>query len=136
LLVADKPETAETPAEKTAAVAQAPAAEKAQPAKTAVQTAALTAPSLAPKQPQLVAGSVRYGMAGRSELMGRGAGPVYNLKGNGPRGQSGDVDTLIKQVGTMVEGAQQQIDSSTMDEKAKAKLKQDVQGAVSNVPAQ
>ena len=121
--------------ERTAAfIANAPAPAK--PQTTAAAAPAAAAPAAAPQQQHLAAvGSVRYGMAGRSELMGRGAGPVYNLKGNS-ESQGGDVNTLIRQVGPMVQAAEQQVDQSDMDAASKAALKQNIQSATAGIPAQ
>jgi hypothetical protein len=102
---------------------------------TASAPAAHAAPAAVPQAHLAAVGSVRYGMAGRSELMGRGAGPVYNLKG-ASNSQPGDVNTLIKQVGPMVQAAEQQVDQSTMDDAAKAALKQNIQSATAGIPAQ
>lgn len=80
------------------------------------------------------AGGVHYGMASRSELMGRGAGPVYNLKGGGgAAGSAADVNTLIKQAATVVEGAQGAMDAAPMDDQTRSEMKARMQSATSGL---
>lgn len=53
--------------------------------------------------------AVRYGVTSREELMGRGAGPVYNLKGQVPLAEAGyEPDKIREHTRTMVEQSRQQ----------------------------
>ena len=127
--------TAEAGGERSSAFAAA-AKDAPAPAKAAQSQSAADKPA-----PTMVAthltGSVHYGMAGRSELMGRGAGPVYNLKGSSGGGASAaDVNNLIKQAATVVQSADAAMDAAPMDEQSKRDLKARMNGASAGITGQ
>lgn len=102
-----------------ATVASAPAA-SAKP-KPIVPKKAFVTPKLDLTNVPSLAATVHYGVSGRSELMGRAAGPVYNFSGrNAAKGQApapGVSGALSK-----VEAAQQQVDDSPLTDSDKAAI--------------
>ena len=81
-------------------------------------------------------GSVRYGTGDRAELMGRGAGPVYNLKSNRAvhAGAVPDMGAIIQQAATIIEGARGQIEKSALDPKSKAQALSSLHSAEAGLP--
>ena len=61
-------------------------------------------------------GTIRYGTSSRSELMGRGAGPVYNFKSNsGAAGSSqlpGDIGSGLRQASEQLDQTKKAVDSN------------------------
>lgn len=119
------------------------AASAAKPAKAALAKKAFVAPKLdLSKGTQGALASVHYGVSNRAELMGRAAGPVYNFSGKSAAGQSQAADSQAPSTAgamTQVEAAQQQIDSSGLDDASKAQLKDNlnqVRKVVSGTPQQ
>lgn len=83
-------------------------------------------PFLAPKldlskTQSAVASSVHYGVTGRSELMGRAAGPVYNFSGK-DAGAGQAVQVAAGSMGQQVDAAEAQVDSSGLNDHDKAVL--------------
>ncbi len=83
-------------------------------------------PFLAPKldmsrTQSAVASSVHYGVTGRSELMGRAAGPVYNFSGKSVGGGQSDKVAAGSMMG-QVDAAQAQLDAAPLNDHDKAVL--------------
>lgn len=116
--------------------------------KLAAAKKAFVAPKLDLSKSQgTVASTVHYGVASRSELMGRAAGPVYNFAGKAAGQQKAEVaagsmapDVAAGTAGALqqVDKAQKQLDSSNVAPEDKAKLDQNlnqVRQSVNAVPA-
>ena len=75
-----------------------------------------------------VASTVHYGVSGRSELMGRAAGPVYNFSGNaGAKGGQVAADNASASGALQqVDAVQKQVDASDVPDAEKAKLDKDL----------
>jgi hypothetical protein len=96
-------------------------------------------PFLAPKldlskTQSAVASSVHYGVTGRSELMGRAAGPVYNFSGK-DAGAGQAVQVAAGSMGQQVDAAEAQVDSSGLNDHDKAVLSSQLNKAKQAVTA-
>lgn len=109
LLVTGQPDVPEAD-ERTAAF-QGSAVERQPQVKSAARSGEMApAPAAAESHSRLAeARAVRYGVTTREELMGRGAGPVYNLKGKESLGEQGyEPDKVREHTRTMVEQIREQ----------------------------
>jgi len=121
-----------------ASVAAAPAPEKA--LKVSAKKAPVKKAPLAAEAGAGAIASVQYGATNRSELMGRAAGPVYNMKGSGPRPGSGAVGKMADDVNAKIADLQKQLEAAGMPADQRAKLQKDLEdvtkGAVAPSAAQ
>lgn len=108
-----------------AAVASAPPPEKA--LKVPAKKPAVKKAPLAVEAGSGAIASVHYGATNRSELMGRAAGPVYNMKGAGPRPGSGAVGKMADDVNAKIADLQKQLESVGMPADQRAKLQKDLE---------
>lgn len=69
-----------------------------------------------------VASSVHYGVTSRSELMGRAAGPVYNIKGAKGGGSTGATGKLAEDAEGKIADLRRQLEASGLPEDQRAKL--------------
>ncbi|HXT01152.1 MAG TPA: hypothetical protein VN915_10785 [Elusimicrobiota bacterium] len=78
-----------------------------------------------------VASTVHYGVSGRSELMGRAAGPVYNFSGSSAKsgGQVAADNAAASGALQQVGAAEQQLDASSVPDAQKAQLHQELERA-------
>jgi len=78
-----------------------------------------------------VASTIHYGVSGRSELMGRAAGPVYNFSGGAAKsgGQVAADNAAAAGALQQVDAAEKQIDSSDMTDEQKAQLHRQIEQA-------
>lgn len=78
-----------------------------------------------PKNVGSVASSVHYGVSGRSELMGRAAGPVYNFSGGAAKdgGQVAADNATASGAMRQVDAAERQFEASDASDEDKAKLR-------------
>jgi len=77
--------------------------------------------------------SVHYGVTNRSELMGRAAGPVYNIKGGGAVG-SAPQGKMAEDLNSKVSELKKQLDGSGLPPEARDKLLKDLAEAQKAVP--
>lgn len=78
--------------------------------------------------------SVHYGVTNRSELMGRAAGPVYNIKGGGAVGGSAAQGKMAEDLNSKVADLKKQLDGSGLPPEAREKLLKDLAAAQGAVP--
>jgi len=90
-----------------------------------------------PRSAQAVASMVHYGVSGRSELMGRAAGPVYNFSGGGanPGGRVAADNAAASGALKQMDAAEQQVDASSLPDDQKAQLHQQLDQARAAAPA-
>ena len=74
-----------------------------------------------------LAATVHYGVNRRSELMGRAAGPVYNLKGRGAKTEKIPEENISGQASVKIEEAQKQLEATELEEKDKKGLRNQFQ---------
>ncbi len=92
------------------------------------------APASAPKleaaaADAAVASSVHYGVTSRSELMGRAAGPVYNIKGAKGGASTAATGKLAEDAEGKIAGLRRQLEASGLPEDQRAKLLQELDAA-------
>jgi len=73
--------------------------------------------------------SVHYGVTSRSELMGRAAGPVYNIAGAGKKGGTAATGKLAGETKATLTDLQRQLEASGLPEDQRAKLKKELEDA-------
>lgn len=73
--------------------------------------------------------SVRYGGNSRSELMGRGLGPVYNFKGGAGKGGSGAPGREVDGENAQIVDIQRRIEDSGLSDDQRTKFKKDIDEA-------
>lgn len=78
--------------------------------------------------------SVHYGATSRSELMGRAAGPVYNMKGGG-RQTGGVTGKLAGDVSDKIVEIRRQLEASGLPADQRAKLQKDLDDASKGLEA-
>ncbi len=78
--------------------------------------------------------SVHYGVTNRSELMGRAAGPVYNVKGGGAVGGSAPKGKMAEDLNAKVADLKKQLDGSGLPPEARDRLLKDLAEAQKVVP--
>lgn len=78
--------------------------------------------------------SVHYGVTNRSELMGRAAGPVYNIKGGGAVGGSAPQGKMAEDLNSKVADLKKQLDGSGLPPEARERLLKDLAEAQKAVP--
>lgn len=76
-----------------------------------------------------VASSVHYGVTSRSELMGRAAGPVYNIKGAKGGGSTGATGKLADDAEGRIADLRRQLEASALPEDQRAKLLAELEAA-------
>ena len=111
----------------TSAKATVAAAPAAKPAALPKQGREFVTPKLVAPRNGSIASSVHYGVSSRSELMGRAAGPVYNFKGRGAKKTAPADSKIGGQATTQIKEAQEQVEKSALDEKAKKDLSEQFQ---------
>jgi len=82
--------------------------------------------------------SVHYGVTNRSELMGRAAGPVYNIKGGSGKVGSGATGKMADEVNARIAVIQKQLEAAGLPAEQRTKLQKDLEDAIKGVagPAQ
>jgi len=78
--------------------------------------------------------SVHYGVTNRSELMGRAAGPVYNIKGGGAVGSAAPQGKMAEDLNSKVADLKKQLDGSGLPPEARDKLLKDLAEAQKALP--
>lgn len=76
-----------------------------------------------------VASSVHYGVTSRSELMGRAAGPVYNIKGAKGGGSTGTTGKMAEDADGRMADLRRQLETSGLPEEQRAKLLAELEAA-------
>lgn len=76
-----------------------------------------------------VASSVHYGVTSRSELMGRAAGPVYNIKGAKGGGSAGPTGKLAEDAEGKMADLRRQLEASGLPDDQRAKLLAELEAA-------
>lgn len=74
--------------------------------------------------------SVHYGATSRSELMGRAAGPVYNMKGGGPRPTNAATSKMAGDATAQIADLRKQLDAASLVPEDRAKLQAQLDEAV------
>ncbi|MCM2303327.1 MAG: hypothetical protein NDJ72_01380 [Elusimicrobia bacterium] len=82
-----------------------------------------------------VASSVHYGVTSRSELMGRAAGPVYNIKGAKGGGGSAATGKLADDADGKLADIRRQLEVSGLPDDQRAKLLKDLDVATKRIEA-
>ena len=82
-----------------------------------------------------VASSVHYGVTSRSELMGRAAGPVYNIKGAKGGGGSAATGKLADDADGKLADIRRQLEASGLPDDQRAKLLKDLDVATKRIEA-
>lgn len=77
--------------------------------------------------------SVHYGVTNRSELMGRAAGPVYNIKGGSGKVGSGGMGKMADEVNAKISDLQKQLEAAGLPAEQRAKLQQDLDNVMKGV---
>jgi hypothetical protein len=77
--------------------------------------------------------SVHYGVTNRNELMGRAAGPVYNIKGGSGKGGSGEMGKMAADVNAKISDLQKQLEAAGLPAEHRAKLQQDLDNVMKGV---
>lgn len=70
--------------------------------------------------------SVHYGVTDRSELMGRAAGPVYNIKGNGAAGGQQQMGKMAEDMNSKVSDLKRQLEATGLPADQRDKLIKDL----------
>lgn len=78
--------------------------------------------------------SVHYGVTNRRELMGRAAGPVYNIKGGGTAGGSAPKGKLAEDLNAKVADLKRQLDATSLPAETRDQLLKDLVSAQKGVP--
>lgn len=76
-----------------------------------------------------VASSVHYGVTSRNELMGRAAGPVYNIKGAKGGGSTGAAGKLAEDAEGKIAELRRQLETSGLPDDQRAKLVAELEAA-------
>lgn len=76
-----------------------------------------------------VASSVHYGVTSRNELMGRAAGPVYNIKGAKGGGSTGPTGKLADDAEGKMADLRRQLEASGLPDEQRAKLLTELEAA-------
>lgn len=79
--------------------------------------------------------SVHYGVTSRSELMGRAAGPVYNVAGAGKKGGTIATGKLAGDTKTTLADLQRKLEVAGLPEDQRAKLKKELEEATKGLAA-
>ena len=77
--------------------------------------------------------SVHYGVTNRSELMGRAAGPVYNIKGGSGKVGSGEMGKMADEVNAKISDLQKQLEAAGLPADQRAKLQLDLDNVMKGV---
>ncbi len=77
--------------------------------------------------------SVHYGVTNRSELMGRAAGPVYNVKGGSGKVDSGATGKMAADVNAKISEIQKQLESAGLPAEQRAKLQKNLEDVIKGV---
>lgn len=77
--------------------------------------------------------SVHYGVTNRSELMGRAAGPVYNVKGGSGKAGTGATGKMAAEVNAKISEIQKQLEAPGLTPEKRDKLEKDLEDVIKGV---